>query len=76
MLNSALHGDTTIENDVDKARDREKVGDGCKSGVFSERVPREGRVALYQTLGMHVIERSLLRNDLHDVRDVCELSSK
>ncbi len=57
-LNSALHGDATVEDDINKMG-----SDRCEGRVFSERVTGEGRVACDKTLGAHVIEGGLLSND-------------
>ena len=61
-LDSALHGDAVVEDNINK------MGSDRREGrVFSERVTGKGRVALDKTLGAHVIEGDLLSNDQCDL---------
>jgi hypothetical protein len=58
-LDGALHGDSTVEDDVDEGRDGEDVGDRGEGGVLSKRVTGEDAVVLDESLGAHVFESGL-----------------
>ena len=69
-LDSTLHGDTTVEDDVDQRGDSKNVRDRSESGVLSKGVTRKGRVLLHEALRTHILERSPLG---HDEGDLSEL---
>jgi hypothetical protein len=71
-LDSTLHGDTSVEDDVDESRNGKNVGDRSESRVFSERVTSEGARRLNESLRAHVLESGLLGDD---EGDLSELSS-
>jgi hypothetical protein len=69
-FDGTLHGNTTVENDVDKRRDVENVGDRSKGGVLSKGVTSEGTISLNETFHAHILERCLLGDDESDLSEL------
>lgn len=49
-LDSTLHRDTSVEDDIDKSRDGEDIGDRSEGRVLSERVTSESARRLNESL--------------------------
>lgn len=45
MSDSTLHGDATVEDNINEGRD---IGDGSESRVFTKRMASEGIILLYE----------------------------
>jgi hypothetical protein len=62
-LNSSLHGDTSIENNVDHGRDGENICNRSKTVIFTQRMSSKGAVLLDEALRLHILEGSLFGDD-------------
>ena len=61
VFDGALHGDATVEDDINEGRDVQDIGNGSESRVFTKLMAGEGTVILYEAFGLHIFKGGLLR---------------
>jgi len=72
-LDSALHRDSTVENDIDQSRDMENIGDGARAEYSPRECPAKRTLLLNKALARMSSNAAFLSDDK---RNLCKLSGE
>ena len=67
MFSSLLPSYTSVENNINEGGNGNHISNGCKSRIFSQKVPRIGTIFLDKSFEVHIFQHCFLHYSESDL---------